>query len=126
MRLVEDVDDVLRAKAGQAMACLRAQAFEQLYGAFGYALALGREPVAALRDDAGPAIAELHRRDPDWRERAVETLIARHGDAATGILATVECCLASGPANGFSLLQLVVTDSEDGTWLTLEGVGDGR
>lgn len=125
MRLADDRDDTLRAAADCALDCLRQRAFERLHASFGYALALGREPDAALRHDAGQAVAELEGRDADWRQRPVDVLIERLRDDAVGVVATLDCRLAAGPAESASLLQLVITRKDGQFWLTLEGVGGG-
>lgn len=125
MRLADDRDDTLRAAAECALDGLRQRAFERLQASFGYAIALGREPDAALRDDAGQAVAELDGRDVEWRQRPVDIVIERFRDDAAGIVAALDCRLAAGPAEGVSILQLVVTRKDGQFWLTLEGVGDG-
>lgn len=125
MRLADDRDDTLRVAAERALDGVRQRAFEGLRASFGYAVALGREPDAALGDDAGQAVAELDGRDADWRHRPVDILIERFRDGAVGVVAALHCRLAAGPAKDVSILQLVVTRKDRRFWMTLEGVGPG-
>ena len=102
-----------RALAGlgaEAVQLLCSSNFSGLAKLFGYAVALGREPATAIRDDLASSLSQLDATGLD-SSREHSTTVKYFGQNDSGLFALVECAV---PANNGAelLLELIVTASK--------------
>lgn len=116
---VEATDRIaLLAFAAEAVDLLRSGQTESLVARYGYALAFGRDKVAAIRDDLKLSLDEVG--SVGLAEAAEASHEVKYfGPNESGLVALVESHVPTN--NGKSpLVELVVTGGEDGTHITLE------
>jgi hypothetical protein len=110
--------EALAAFAAEAAHLLVAGKFAELCSQFGYAVALGREPVAAIASDLAGCLAELGASE---LSAAVPTIRVSRFEPGSELVALAEGLLAAEP-RGSVLLELVVTARGEQLHCTLEQV----
>ena len=103
-------EKALAGLGAEAVQLLCSSDFSGLAKLFGYAIALGREPATAIRDDLASSLSQLNATCLD-SSREHSTRVKYFGQNDTGLFALVECAV---PANNCAelLLELIVTDSK--------------
>jgi hypothetical protein len=108
----------LAALGTEAARLLRSGDVGGLHERFGYALALGREPISAIRDDLARTFEEIG--SNGFAQMAGgEPRVSYFKANETGLFGLVECLLATDNGKNV-LLELVVTKSGAETHITLE------
>ena len=103
-------EKALAGLGAEAVQLLRSSDFSGLAQLFGYAIALGREPATAIREDLASSLSELNAIGLDSSREHFAT-VKYFGPNDSGLFALVECAI---PANNGTelLLELVVTASK--------------
>lgn len=105
--------------AAEAAQLLRSSAFSELANRFGYAVALGREPAAAIREDLASALSQLNVAGVGSDDSVSVKYFQTNG---SGVFAVIEC-IVSAAGGGELLLELVVTSQGADKYVTLEQIG---
>ena len=113
-------ENALAGLGAEAVQLLRSSDFSGLAKLFGYAIALGREPATAIRDDLASSLSELSASGLD-PSRGHCAAVKYFGQNDSGLFALVECAI---PANNGTelLLELVVTTQGDSKHVGLEQI----
>ena len=108
----------LATLGAEAVRLLRSSDFPRLSAEFGYAVALGRDAVVAIREDMSASLADLGAAGLDARrEHTAAVRYFQQNEA--GLLASVACLIPTN--NGLALLmELVVTADSETKHITLE------
>jgi hypothetical protein len=103
-------EKALAGLGAEAVRLLRSSDFAGLAKLFGYAIALGREPATAIREDLASSLSDL-KATGLHSSREHSATVKYFGQNDPGLFALVECAI---PANNGSelLLELVVTASK--------------
>lgn len=102
----------------EAVRLLRSLDFSHLAAQFGYAVALGRDTAAAIREDMLAGFADLGANSLD-AHRGLTTAVKYFQANGTGILASVECLVPTNNGSAL-LLELVVSADGETKYVTLE------
>jgi hypothetical protein len=94
------------------------QDFLGLASQFGYALAYGRDPAAALKADYAEAAASPIKIQVDER---TSILVKYFQPNDTGLIAVVECTVPIVEGNAV-LLELIVTGNDEARHITVEDI----
>ena len=102
----------------EAVRLLRSSDFPHLAAQFGYAVALGRDTAAAIREDMLATLADLSADGLD-AHRGHTTAVRYFQANDTGLLASVECLVPTNNGSAL-LLELVVSADGESKYVTLE------
>lgn len=108
----------LRKIGDEAVQLVRAGEVEALVQRFGYAVALGREPVSAVEADLSSSLAEIGaaRLLPDGPYSSAVTYFKPN---TSGLFALVECVVPAD-VGGAVLIELVITSQDEEKYVSLE------
>src|SRR5436190_1004877 len=109
----------------EAVSLLEQRDFQQLADRFGYALAFGRNPAAAIEEEFQSCIVES-RALPEPASPVLSSEVVKYFKPnEANLLAVVECVLTA--AEGCSILaELIVTSKGEDKYISLEEVSLAR
>jgi len=106
---------------GEAVSLLKKRDFQTLADQFGYIMAAGRSPVAAIKSDFESCLAERRASPTDSSSMAVKYF----NPNSANLFAVVECVFAT--SEGCPVLaELVVTSSEGNKYVFLEQISPAK